>query len=131
VADSAPSDDGKTLRVNLKYPGKSVFSVWPPEDSRLTKVFGLPAPNLTSTNVAQSSAPPQQHDPKQSYVQTKGQLEPTCSRRAGQLSIYNAYGFGVPDVLAEFFDRNLGLFIILMTISLTITAVCSEYFQLN
>jgi hypothetical protein len=135
LADSTNSEDGKTLRVNLKYPGKSVFSVWPPEDERLTKVFGIPAANLTSARKTQQTplnVVDQQYNQDQ-YRQKPpiGQVEPTCRRRFDHLTLYSAYGFGIPEVLAEFFDQNLGLFILLLTVSVTITAVFGKHFLLN
>lgn len=132
LADSP--DDSKSLRVNLKYPGKAVFSVWPPEDERLNKVYGIPAANLSIARKAQQAsklnAIEHQYDSNQFYTQPPKQpspVESTCRRRFDQLSLYSAYGFGIPEVMADFFDRNLGLFILLLTISVTITAVFGEF----
>jgi hypothetical protein len=128
LADSA-TDDGKTLRVQLKFPGKSVFTVWEPEDERLSKTYKLPAANLTHARKVYSK---HQHIEESAVTHKQRQeigptFEQTCKRRFDHLSLYNAYGFGIPEILAEFFERNLGLFILLITISVTISAVSGKF----
>jgi hypothetical protein len=130
------NDDGKTLRVQLKFPGKSVFTVWEPEDERLSKVYGLPAANLTHARKVYSKRPQIEqdtthHKQRPFYEEERQEVgpayEPSCKRRLEHLALYKAYGFGIPEILAEFFERNLGLFILLITISVTISSVSGKY----
>lgn len=131
LEDTASADDSKALRINLKYPGESIFTIWPPADQRLASVFGIRAANLSSARQANAASGEAQQDPP-FYAANNNQdehhhLEPTCRRRIDQLTLYNAYAFGVPEVLAEFFDRNLGFFILLITVSVTISAVSGKF----
>lgn len=136
LADTVSSDRGKTLRVQLKFPGKAVFTVWEPEDDRLSKIYGLPAANLTNARKIYSKQQKQveEEDFKRHLLynekpqRSESALGPSCGhRRLEQLSMYTAYGFGIPEIFAEFFDRNFGLFILLMTVSGTISAASGNY----
>ncbi|KAI6171607.1 Nuclear pore complex protein 12 [Aphelenchoides bicaudatus] len=142
LADSSSTsgaDDGKTLRVQLKFPGKSVFTIWEPEDERLTKVHGLPVANLTHARKVYSKRQQIEEDAsyqRRPYYSEEQQVGPvseqSCSRRYfDNLTLYKSYGFGVPEILAEFFDRNLGLFILLITVSVTISAISALIWLFN
>jgi hypothetical protein len=134
LAETSLVEYGKTARINFNHPGEIISDSWTPDYESTNKI--PEAPEIPKANVISPStvlSPPIKPKSKSVYANKEYQVDrpadlPYCQKPKGS-SIFT--GFGIPAILSEFFDRNIGLFVMLFTASLAVSAVAGVIWMFN